>query len=316
MNFLPDDQSAAEPAIVDRPLSIGDLLSRSFQIYRARFASLVGLAALFLAPYALISGLLTGQISASTNTIMRSFQTGGPFPMGAADRYMAAFFLISLLGLVVNAVIAPALIYQIGESLHGRAVSLGQSLRGGLSRFWAYVGMAIVQGIVFGLIAMVVIVIVVMLTMTMDAGATFASSRSPLLDVLKFLLIFGLAVALISIPWLFLSARWVAAMPALVLERRGPIEALGYSWYLTRWNTWRAIGLIVLLIVLGIVLSLPALFVRGILAVILSPGPGSLVISSMIGTMSTTFVQILWLPFMLATYTLFYYDLRARKEEP
>ena len=105
-------------------------------------------------------------------------------------------------------------------------------------------------------------------------------------------------------------------MPALVLERRGPIESLGYSWHLTRGNTWRAIGLIVLLTILGIVLSLPIMFVRGILAVALSPGPSNLFVSSAIGTMATTFVQILWLPFTFIVYTLFYYDLRARKEEP
>ena len=316
MSFLPDDPPSGEPVIFDRPQSIGDLLTRSFQIYRARFAGLVGLAALFLVPYALISGLLAGQISASTETVMRSFQTGGPFPMGAAVSYMTSFFLIGFLGLVVNAAIAPALIYQIGEFLHGRAISLGQSLRGGLSRFWAYMGMSIVQGIVFILVAAVVIVIVVMLVMTMIAGADLASGKGPALGVVGFLLIFSLAVVLISIPWLFLAARWIAAMPALVLERRGPIESLGYSWRLTRGNTWRAIGLIVLLTILGIVLSLPIMFVRGILAVALSPGPSNLFVSSAIGTMATTFVQILWLPFTFVVYTLFYYDLRARKEEP
>lgn len=316
MSFLPDDPPSGEPVIFDRPQSIGDLLTRSFQIYRARFAGLVGLTALLLMPYALIAGWLSWRVAANTEIAMRALQTGSRFPAQAMGGHMATTFLLLLLGLLVNAILIPALIYQIGEVLHGRVASVGQSLRGGLSRFWAYVGMVIAQGIVFALIGGVFAVIVVMLVLTMSARADPTSGQGPVLGVVEFLLIFGLAVVLLFIPWLFLFARWIAAMPALVLERRGPIESLGYSWHLTRWNTWRAIGFLVLLAILGFIVRLPALFVQGILAVIVPPNPGSLLASSMIGTMMTMFIQILWLPFMLAASTLFYYDLRARKEEP
>ena len=48
-----------------RPLSLGDLLDRTFRVYRARFGVLTLTAAVLLVPVGLITGALTGQFMIS-----------------------------------------------------------------------------------------------------------------------------------------------------------------------------------------------------------------------------------------------------------
>jgi hypothetical protein len=61
-------------------------------------------------------------------------------------------------------------------------------------------------------------------------------------------LLFGFL--LLVVPGLMLYVMWSAAVPSLVVERLGPIEAFGRSRELTRGARWRVFGLLLTLLVL------------------------------------------------------------------
>lgn len=87
------------------------------------------------------------------------------------------------------------------------------------------------------------------------------ADRVPALVLLSFLVLVPLAVAyvLLVVPGLVLSARWSAAGPLLVLERHGPIEALGVSNQLVRGSTWKVIAAGALVVLVAVVLAFPGI---------------------------------------------------------
>lgn len=315
---------------IDRPLSIGDLLDRAFRLYRARFLALVLLTAMLLIPYALVAGLITGQATAdymdALMRLMQQSQSGGPdtfqFPTQAFSGFIAGTLLVSILGMVVNGIVSLGLVHQAGEFIHGRTATISQSLRAALGRFWAFLGMSLVQFLVYGLLVGAAFVVIFLLMLVTVGGAAIATPDSGDMGslgiiglVLGFGLIAILGVLLAFIPMIFIVARWTVALPALLLERRGPLEALGRSWSLTQGNTWRAIGLIVLLAVLGFVISLPAAAVQQVLFLFFPPtDPSALGWITAVNTVVNLIFQVLWLPFSVLATTLFYFDLRVRKE--
>ena len=120
-------------------------------------------------------------------------------------------------------------------------------------------------------------------------------------------------IILMVTPILYLSARWIVAVPGIVAQRLGPIESLRRSWYLTKGHIWRAIGYTVLLYLLNFVIyAIPSAVIQQVFAIFAPPEMLTWVfgLSSTLGTLFT----IIWQPFYVAALLLFYYDLRVRKE--
>ena len=101
------------------PMSVGDLLDRAFRLYRARFGVFLLTAAIFLAPAGILSVLF-----------------GAESIVG---------ILALLLEIAATALVSLAFTAQGIAALHGRPESIGVGIRRGLSRFWPYVVMGIVQ---------------------------------------------------------------------------------------------------------------------------------------------------------------------------
>ena len=66
-----------------------------------------------------------------------------------------------------------------------------------------------------------------------------------------------LALLLLIVPGLLLSARWSAAGPLIVLEGLGPFKALETSNGLVRGRTWQVVGASLLALLIGIGFALP-----------------------------------------------------------
>lgn len=115
-----------------------------------------------------------------------------------------------------------------------------------------------------------------------------------------------LGFVFLIIPGFFVAA-WLFTMPAVVvLEGKGPLEAIGRSYDLARGYVGK---------ILGIVLLTYLIYILGVLAI------GSLVLLSgslRIGEQSIAFLSnvlsVLILPIWSCIATLLYYDLRIRKE--
>src|SRR3954447_6667324 len=142
----------------------------------------------------------------------------------------------------------------------------------------------------------------------------FAARRLPAVLGMSILYFFGLFFGLIAIVIgaIFLAVRWSVAMPALLLERRGPVSALGRSWNLVGGFWWKVFGTLLIVYLLVTVLSLAAgAVLGGVLAAITS-------VDSLLGLAAqqavTVLVQVFTLPLFAAVTIVLYVDLRVRKE--
>jgi hypothetical protein len=83
--------------------------------------------------------------------------------------------------------------------------------------------------------------------------------RLPVLVASSFVASLAVVIGLIAliVPGLLLAARWSAAVPLVVLERKGPIEALEASNSLVRGRTWRVVGAGVLIVVAAVIVASP-----------------------------------------------------------
>jgi hypothetical protein len=123
-------------------------------------------------------------------------------------------------------------------------------------------------------------------------------------------LFFGAFAILIGA--IFLAIRWSVAMPALVLERRGPIAALGRSWHLVGGFWWKSFGTLLIAYLLLIVLSIAfGALLGGVLA--LSSSVDSL-LGLVLQQAVNVVIQLFTLPVFAAVTVVLYVDLRVRKE--
>jgi hypothetical protein len=84
--------------------------------------------------------------------------------------------------------------------------------------------------------------------------------RLPVLIVTSFVASIAVVVALVAliVPGLLLAARWSAAAPLIVLDRKGPIEALEASNGLVRGRTWQVVGAGLVIFVVAVLVAAPS----------------------------------------------------------
>ena len=131
--------------------------------------------------------------------------------------------------------------------------------------------------------------------------------------VLGILSLFGLLAFIIGFFVVWVSAFAVA--PAVVLERRGPIEAISRSWELIK-GAWGEVFLVVF--IASMIAALPGSAV-GMFAifggVVISGGdPDTLMAAQAVGQVLSQITRTLTIPFSLGATVLLYYDRRVRTE--
>ncbi len=321
------------PIPIPTPLSLGDLLDRAFRLYRARFGSMTLTAAVWLIPFSIISALLTGTVmsdyfallqvmtttpNADPNELLSQFSSSIP-------QFILVIFVIVILGMIVQGAVTLALTRQSISILQDERLTVGESIRQGLSRFWPFVGMIIAQAIAIFLVTLVMIMIVVVAVMLI-AFVGVAGGMSGLFDgagdaagiaagigfAFLFMCAYLLMILLMLVPTIYLSARWVVAIPGLVEQEWGPIEALRRSWALTTGNVWRCLFYTTLLYILSIVIVGVPVYILQFGAIMMPPAYLGLT-TGVISGVSSLF-SVIWQPFYMAAIVLLYYDLRVRQE--
>lgn len=306
------------PLPIPGPLGLGDLLDRAFRLYRAQFWPLLGIAALVLVPVALIDGLLTGSATTGFLSITESAMMGSPddiaFMTGTLG-YLAAILGITFLSAIANGFAALALTAHNVATLQQRSITIGEGLRIAVRRFWAFLGMSILRGLATLAVALLVIVPILCVFVAWFASIGTAGSDSTLavMGILALTLImYAVAFALYLVPTIYLSARWIVALPGIVESSWSAVTALRGSWRLTRGNVWRCVGYLILLGLLNAVIAnLPALLFSQMVTIVL---PENLMLSSLVSQVVGSVFSILWLPLSVAAVLLLYYDLRVRNE--
>ena len=114
----------------------------------------------------------------------------------------------------------------------------------------------------------------------------------------------GLAALLLIVPGVIVFCGYSVVSQVVVLEQlRRSTDALSRSWELTRGNRNRALGLFV---VFYLIVGLPQMG-AGVLAAVV-PSAQTVILSA------AAVLQLLLTPLMVVGFTLYYYDLRIRKE--
>ena len=254
-----------------RPLSLGEILDRTFSLYRQHFLLFIGITAI---PQLLVLAFQLAQI-AITKTPTRG---AGPFAnIGAAG--IGGVIFGALLGIFVYMV---TYLYA-----HGAAVFAVSDI---------YLGRPIT---------------------VRDA---FRKMKGRAVNLFFVLFLEGLAIGAAFIcfifPGFYVACRLSTTVPAALLEDLGPSDALSRSFTLTQDNAGRAFGIYCLFFAIFyaifLLFSAPFLFLIGYATAEKSMALiGLWTALYQVGSfIATTLVT----PISTIALTVFYYDLRVRKE--
>lgn len=311
-----------------RPLSVGELLDRAFRLYRQKFGLLLLTAAVLLVPFGIISGLLTGTamfgyFDILENTAMQPGASGpGPSEIfGPMTNFFGVMLGVGLLGLVFNGVTTLALTQQEIGLLHNEKIELKQGLRTGLRRLLAYAGMMLLQGLAYigaflGIAIVMGLCTAALFAIMGSSTISFGEDSVPFLlnPITAMICLYPIMFLLSLVPFLYFAGRWSVAVPALVEQELGPIEALRYSWSITKGHGRRTVIYIVLLSILSaIVVAVPATVISQLAGFFMGSLKNIAIIQSLSMIVSSLF-SIIWLPLYTAAFVMLYFDLRVRKQ--
>ncbi len=258
-----------------RPLSLGELLDRTFFLYRRHFLLFAGITAI---PYSLI---LIFQLS---NTLLGRIALGSPTPSGPhptaspATGFALAGGGTLAFGLILAAAIAflfslGATVFAVSEIYAG----IRPFIRGCLRRVRGK------TGVIFGVL------------------------------LLSGLIVFG-GLILLVIPGIYFACRICVAIPAALLEDLGPFDSIRRSFALTKNFAGRAFMIYLLYFALawGVVAAFQIPFL--ILIAVNARQPQMVTMWMALMRVGNFFGNVLVAPVSTIGFALFYYDLRVRKE--
>jgi len=257
-----------------RPLSLGEILDRTFSLYRRNFLLFLGITAI---PHLLVLGLNLVQVLIVKAPNMVPVRTTTQFQAGPANSFLAFGIVGGILALIIYVVsflfAQGGTIYAVSDLYLGRPTTIGASLSRMKGQLLNLLGVMILNGL-----------------------ATLA------------------AFIFLIIPGFYVACRLSTCIPAALLEDLGARESLERSFSLTKDNAGRAFVIYLLYFALLYAAILLFLMPFGVLAAFSAKDPSLLRWSMALMQIGNFFATVLVSPFILIATSVFYYDLRVRKE--
>jgi hypothetical protein len=277
-----------------RPLGFGEILDGAFTLYRRNLVTFLVTALLptlalmwLMARYA--GGVFVALLSEDPTRIL-----------GALGTMVVA----GTAGGVIYLVMWAALTRETAQAYLMQPRSVADGFRTALRKLPTLLGSAIVIGIALAVLFFALSIVLGVIAAIMGAGA--GGSASTVLSGLLGLMMF--AVYLVVVATLF------AVLPAVIVEDKGPVEAIARSFDLARGALPRLVGLILVTI---IIVYLPGFAVTALTGGFADmgnpeavPSTGQFVTQQLLGLG----VSVLTTPFMAAVVSLAYFDRRMRTE--
>ncbi|HXZ20952.1 MAG TPA: hypothetical protein VEG63_13455 [Candidatus Acidoferrales bacterium] len=246
-----------------RPLELGELLDRTFSLYRRYFMTFVLIAA---APY--LVSFAAGLLVSSGRSAMAEPGRGPTLSISI----LLGSLILMVFSLFAAAAAQAASFFAVSEAYLGRPTTFGAAYRQAKGKLTVLVGTAFYVGLAV-------------------AGGFI----------------------LLVIPGLIVLCRSCVAIPSVILEGLGPREGFKRSMELTKGYAWRAAAILgltfIIAMVAGFIFQYPIQFV----AIMLKDTPAA-PIWIFVGQVGNLVAQCLAGPIAYIAMTLFYYDLRVRKE--
>ncbi len=265
-------------------LSMGQLLDRSFRVYRNHFGKLVMIAA--------IAQIVTLVFQMGVNAYMLSV-SGSVDPL-AANPFLSGggggVILLGILGVIVTVLATlltqAALARGVSQALLGEKFTAGSALQDAVP----YVGKLFLLGFVYILFLI---------------GAL----------VWTIIPIVGWATGLGMI--VFVAMAFTFATPILVMEDRRPGDAMLRAWFLLRRRFWPTVGYFLTVGIFTVVVNMIIVGIASFASLSLIstvPSSGELLLIQGIQLVMTAVANTIVLPLTMVAYLLYYFDLRVRTE--
>jgi hypothetical protein len=276
-----------------RPLSFGEILDGAFTLYRRNFRLFVGTSLL------LMVGLAIGAtVVGSTGTAVASIM---PAPLSYVVMLLVAVAITAMVTMLWS-----TLTWQAAQSYVGKPVSLPDAVSAAGGAAMTLVGAAAIAFVAF-----VVLMIALYLGTLLFIGILSVMGSSAL-TVLG-----GVVAGLGFIAAVFMvAALFFGVLPAVMVEGKGPVEAVSRSFALAQGDLPRIAG--ILFVTLLIVL-LPSMAIAGVTGgfqemanpqATMEQGSGAGFVEQLL----TWLAAALTTPFLPAVFVTLYYDRRVRTE--
>jgi predicted secreted protein len=260
-----------------RPLSIGELLDRTFSLYRRNFLLFIGISAI---PQLLVLALQLVQLAITPvrvpfrPPVTTDFQSLSPgFSMGGVMGLLALLLVGFVIYVIAYLFSQGGTVFAVSELYLGRSTTIGQSLGRVRGELGSLFGVVLLNGLVT-----------------------------------------GVCFLLLIIPGIYMVCRLCVCIPAALLENLGPRESLERSFGLTKDNVGRAF----LILLLYFAILYAALFLFDIPFAIgiqfEAHDPSMVRMLSALMQVGNFIAGVLITPIVTIASSIFYFDLRVRKE--
>lgn len=296
-----------------RPLSLGELLDRTFRLYRNHFllfVSIMAIPAVFYLPFNALVLSFQGTMMSAAAT-----QPGKPpfvpTPSLIGGMFLGFFVLALVVGIVYSIAVAAAT-SAVADVYLGRASTVRGAYGKIRGRFWRLLG--VILNILLRMLGLMAAVICILIGATAGLGVVFGGGRgSPVFGALLVLaVLFAYALGAALCVWLWL--RYAVAIPVLMVENLGVLATIRRSVFLTRGRR----GQIFLALLVAFIIAYAGLFVLQMpfsIAMLISAARGhwsqwlafATALAGAIGSALTG-------PISMIAIVLLYYDSRIRKE--
>ncbi|MEA2573650.1 MAG: hypothetical protein QOH93_948, partial [Chloroflexia bacterium] len=293
-----------------------EILDQAFRLYRRYFFTFLAITAVVFVPVNMAVQLMSVALQGSSRALQRSTAPGSSLPSSESLNQSIVLLIVLLVVFMGLAILAGLLQYlsqgaltsAVADSHLDRPVSFGRAYRTMLKHVGPLIGTIGLQ-ILLGIgIFLPTIAVFLLAIGALTAGGDSGASAGLLFICFAFLLMF---VTIVLYAYIFI--RLSVIVPALMVENLGPVQALRRSWQLVQGYWWRTLAIVLVLGLLNAVISAgPAYLIVGL--VTLFTRSLDTVFTGVITAVVTVITEALFIPLSLTCYTLYYFDLRVRKE--
>lgn len=260
-----------------RPLSLGEILDRTFTLYRRHFLLFLGISAI---PQVLVLALNLARVIVAVPAVP-------PTPAAPAEQFQAnpalaggvlvagALFVLLLVVVTIIAILLSqgATVFAVSDLYLGNATTIGQSFRRMRGELGTLFGVVILSGLA--------------------AIGGFI---------------------LLIIPGIYIACRLAVAVPASLLEGLGPRDSLSRSFALTKENAGRVFLIYLLYYCLALAAATVFQYPFTIAMAASLKNPEMLRVWTALMQVGSFAAGVLITPVLTIATSLLYYDLRVRKE--
>ena len=298
-----------------RPMTLGIILTASFQVLRRNPKPTFGAALLVQGLVTLVSVLIVGLVAVFAFGRAASATTEDQEALfaGAIGAVLLSSLIPIVLSVIAVALLQGIVVLEVARGTVGEKLRLAGLWRLGRGRIWALVGWVLaVTGAVVVVLAILVGIIVVIVATGGQAGIVAGV-------LLGIVLLLGLVVV-----GFWLGTKLSLVPSAIMLERMPIGAAVRRSWTLTQGFFWRTLGIQLLVsVILNVasqVITTPFSLIFAFLPAIFDPTRDETPMLVLAGVsyvlllMVTAVVAAVASVVQSATTALLYLDLRMRKE--